>query len=421
MPESRDVVITGMGVVCPLGVGTDAYWAALEGGVSGIELLFDPPHPGLPYRYVSRIKNYDAKEYVQPRKTLKVMCEAIQAAYGAAAMAAAQGKIEKGTVEADRFGVVLGSEVLYGELDELKGVFSREEGNDESEIAHWSGKVFRELFPLWMLKYLPNMAACHISIAHDARGPNNSIVAGPTSSLSAVIEAAEIIRRGHADVMLAGGSGAISSLSCIPFRGYKQLSKWEGEPAGASRPFDARRSGFVPGEGAGLLLLEARESAERRGAPILARLAGMASCFEPRVGAAPLQGTAIKQSIERSLATAKMKPSDIGHVNAHGESSPVQDRLEAEAIRQTLGDVPVTAPKSFFGDLGGGAGAVEMIASVLALQHGRVPYTLNYEEPDPACPVNVVHGQPLAVSKSTALVLNQAPTGQAVAVVIARE
>jgi len=266
------------------------------------------------------------------------------------------------------------------------------------------------------------MAACHISIAHDARGPNNSICAGGVSSLLAVIEAANVIRRGHADVMLAGGSGAVSSFGCLPFRGWEQLSKWTGEPAGACRPFEARRSGIVLGEGAGVLLLEARELAERRGANILARVAGFSSCFEPPGDPyKPRGGAAVRRSIRESLSHAGMTGGDIDHVNAHGEGSIQEDRMEAEAIRETLGDKPVTALKSYFGDLGGGSGAVELIGSVLALMHGRVPPTLNYEEPDPACPVNVIHSGPHSLTKPAALALNQANTGQTVAVVVAKE
>src|SRR5262249_21629513 len=157
----------------------------------------------------------------------------------------------------------------------------------------------------------------------------------------------------------------------------------------ASRPFDARRAGIVPGEGAGVLLLEAREHAEKRGSNILARIAGYASRFEaPASLWSKRTGRAIGQSIAAALDAAKLQPADIGHVNAHGEGSIEQDRLEAQAIRAALGDVPVTALKSYFGDLAAGSGAVELIGSVLALVHGSLPPTLNYEQPDPACPVN---------------------------------
>jgi 3-oxoacyl-[acyl-carrier-protein] synthase II len=273
-----------------------------------------------------------------------------------------------------------------------------------------------------MLKYLPNMAACHISIAHDARGPNNSIVEGGASSLLAVAEATAAIERGHADAMLAGGSGSTVSFGCLPFRGWEQLTKWHGEPAGASRPFEARRSGLVPGEGSGMLLLEKREHAEKRGAPILARIAGYARGYEPPGDPWKKRtGQAIKNSIEAALKAAKMTSADVGHVNAHGDSSIENDRIEAQAIRATLGDVPVLALKSYFGDLGAGSGLVELIGSVLALRNDQLPATLNYEQPDPTCPVNVLREKVAPVGKPVAVVLNQSNTGQAAAVVIARD
>jgi 3-oxoacyl-[acyl-carrier-protein] synthase II len=253
----------------------------------------------------------------------------------------------------------------------------------------------------------------------DARGPNNSIVQGAASSLLAVIEAATVIERGLADAMLAGGSGTLVANSSLPFRGWEQLSQWNGPPEGASRPFDARRSGIVPGEGAATILLESREHAERRGAKLLARIAGFGRRFEPVRPGQPLAGAAIEQSLDAAMNGAGMQPADVGHVNAHGEGSVGFDAVEARAIHKVLGEVPVTAPKSYFGDLGAGSGAVELAASVLALMHGRVPPTLNYESPDPACPINVIHGAPLASDKP-AIVLNQSSTGQAAAVVLAR-
>lgn len=422
MTHARDVVITGLGVVCPLGVGADAYWQGLLAGQSGVERLPELPETDLPFRYVSRVKDFDAKQFVQPRKTIKVMCQAIQSAYAASVMAMQHSGLAKESVSPDRFGVVLGSEMLYGELDEVLSVYRHGSPLTAEPLEHWSEAAFKELYPLWMLKYLPNMAACHISIAQDARGPNNSIVSGGASSLLAVMEAASAIRRGHADAMLAGGSGAISGFSCLAFRGWEHLSKWRGPPAQASRPFDRQRSGIVPGEGAGMLLLESRELAERRGAAILGRLAGWASAFEPPGGhSLHRTGRAIVQVIERSLAASGLAPGEIGHVNAHGEGSIHQDRAEAQAIHQTLGDVPVTALKSYFGDLGAGSGAVELIGTVLALGQGRVPPTLNFDEPDPECPVNVVQKSPLMTTNPTALALNQSYTGQSAAVVVARE
>src|SRR5947207_1028183 len=367
-----------------------------------------------PFRYAARVKDFDAKQFVQPRRTIKVMCLEIQTAYAAASLAMEQGKLAKGAIDPERLGVVLGSEMLYGDIEEMTEVCRHCTADGEFRAERWGDYAFKDLFPLWMLKYLPNMAACHISIAHDARGPNNSIVEGGASSLLAIAEAAAAIQRGHADAMLAGGSGSIASFACVPFRGWTHLSKWDGEPAGASRPFDARRSGLVLGEGAGMLLLEAREHAEKRGAKILARIAGYATGFEPPGNPwFARTGKAIGQSIEAALADANLQPADIGHVNAHGESSIEQDRQEAKAIRETLGDVPVIALKSYFGDLSAGSGAVELIGSILALMHGKLPPTLNYEQPDPNCPVNVVREKSTPVGKPVAIALNQSNTGQA--------
>jgi 3-oxoacyl-[acyl-carrier-protein] synthase II len=418
MSSPREVVITGLGMVSPLGVGRDAFWQALETGQSGIDFLPEFVGTDLPFRFGSRIKGFDARQYVQPRKTIKVMCEEIQAAYAAAVLALQDAGLAKEAVDPDRLGVVLGSEMLFGEVEEVSDVYRHCVSDGQFDFERWGAYVFKDLYPLWMLKYLPNMAACHISIACDARGPNNSIVLGGASSLLAVGEATRVIQRGHADAMLAGGSGAQVSFNALPFRGWEQLSQWPGEPRGASRPFDARRSGVVPGEGSATFLLESRDHAQRRGAKMLARIAGFASRYEQPPPIDARAGLAIGQSIAAALADAGLSPGDVGHVNAHGEGSIAHDRNEAQAIRALLGDVPVTAPKSYFGDLGAGSGAIELAASVLALVHGRVPPTLNYETPDPACPVNVIHGSPLPVDQPTAVALNQSSTGQAAALVL---
>jgi 3-oxoacyl-[acyl-carrier-protein] synthase II len=420
MPQPRQVVITGLGVVSPLGIGRDAFWSALLAGTSGIDWQPETRGHDTPFRFAGRIRDFDAKQYVQPRKTIKVMCQEIQWAYAAAAMALEDAVLAKGSVEPERMGVVLGSEMLYGDLDEVVLAYRHCRGDDgQFDFSRWGEHAMKDLFPLWMLKFLPNMAACHISIACDARGPNNSIVEGGVSSLLAVIEAASVIERGAADVILTGGSGSYAEISCLPFRGWHHLSTWQGDPSEASRPFEAGRCGVVPGEGAAVLMLESRDHAERRGAKLLARVAGFASRFEaPGDPWHERSGRAIGQSIEAALASAGMKPSDVGHVNAHGEASINQDRIEATVIREALGDVPVTAPKGAFGDLGAGSGAVELAASVLALADGRVPPTQNYDRPASDCPVNVVHGEPLRTEKRSALALNQSSTGQAAAVVL---
>jgi 3-oxoacyl-[acyl-carrier-protein] synthase II len=422
MAKLRDVVVTGLGAVCPLGVGVVALWEGLLASRSGIDWIDPLRGTGLPFRFAGQVKDFDAKQYVQPRKTIKVMCQEIQTAFAAAAQAMESAGLRRGDYDPQRLGVVLGSEMLYGELPEMADVYRHCAVDGQFDASRWGEFAFKDLFPLWMLKYLPNMAACHISIAHDAQGPNNSIVAGGVSSLLAIAEAAAIIQRGHADAMLAGGSGSLASISSLPFRGWKHLSTWEGSPAEAIRPFEADRCGTVPGEGAGVLLLESREHAQRRGARPLVRVAGWASrCQSPATPWAERDGRALEQALAAALRSAEQTPSQIDHVNAHGDGSPIEDRVEAKAIHAVLGQTPVTALKSYFGDLGAGSGAVELIGSILALVHGQTPPTRNYERPDPACPVEVVRQAPRPVERPAVLAVNQSWTGQAAALVIVRE
>ncbi|HUE70207.1 MAG TPA: beta-ketoacyl-[acyl-carrier-protein] synthase family protein [Pirellulaceae bacterium] len=417
MPAPRDVVITGVGVVCPIGIGREPFWQALDEGISGIDLLPEFAGADLPFRSGGLIKTFDAKEYVQPRKTLKVMCPEIQAAFAASVLAMQDAGLAKGAVDPDRLGVVLGSEMLYGDLLEMSDAYRHSVAEGQFAAGDWATHAMRDLFPLWMLKYLPNMAACHIGIANDARGPNNSIIQGGVSSLLAMIEASYVLLRGHGDVMIAGGSGAAVSTSALTFRGWSHLSKSKGPPSQSPRPLDARRDGTVLGEGSACLVLETREHADRRGAKTLARVAGFASRFEQP----PIRGGAIGSAITAALRQANIAPGNVGHVNAHAGGSVELDAVEARAIRETLGNVPVTAPKSFFGDLGAGSGAVELIASVLALAEGRVPRTLNYEQADPRCPVNVVRGASLTSDKPAAVAINLSDRGHAVAMVLVRE
>ena len=418
MPQSREVVVTGLGAVCPLGVGREAVWASLSAGKSGVRPIPELTQANLPFRYAGLIEGFEPKEFVQPRKTLKVMSSEIQAAYSAAMMALQDAGLAKDAVAPERLGVVLGSEMLYGELPEVVEAYRQCMVNGEFHQELWAEAAMKNLFPLWMLKYLPNMAACHIGIACDARGPNNSVVEGGVSSLLAFLEASQAILRDHADVMICGGSGSTINLGALAFRGVHHLSKWTGPAEEAPRPFDARRDGTLPGEGTGMYILEAREHAEARGAKVLARLLGGSQLFEPDGPGKQRRGTAIAGVISRSLAQANLKAEDVGFVSASAGGSVARDAVEAQAIERILGRTPVTAIKSYMGDIGTGSGSVELVGSILALQNGCVPVTQNYSQPDKNCPVNVVHGQPLALEKRVVVALNQSHTGQAAAVVL---
>jgi 3-oxoacyl-[acyl-carrier-protein] synthase II len=238
-----------------------------------------------------------------------------------------------------------------------------------------------------MLKYLPNMLACHVAILQNAQGPNNSITEGDVGGLLALGEAARLLRRDLADYFLVGGADSkINPLSMVRQTLFNHLSCRNDAPEKASRPFDRRRDGVVVGEGAGVLALESLEHAQKRGATILAEVVGFGAAFDRGC-----KGPGVARAIRAALSQAQLTPDDIDHVNAQGLSSIRADIWEANGLREIFADraVPVWAVKSFMGNLGASSGVVELTASVLAMRQGVLPPTLNYEEPDPACPVSV--------------------------------
>lgn len=419
MSPGREVVITGLGVVSPIGVGQEAFWRSLAEGRSGVRRLTSwTPPADLPC-FGGEIADFDAKLYVRPRKSLKVMCRDIQLAVAAAEMAWTDAHLPPQPPEPERIGVVLGADMIQCEPEELAPAFwgCIEEGR--FEFRRWAERAMPEIFPLWMLKYLPNMPACHVGIIRDARGPTNTIVLGEVSSLSALGEAVRVIQRGEADLMLAGGASSRIHPVLYVRSPLWEVSRRADAPESACRPFDQDRDGLVNGEGAAVFVLESADHARARGAPVHARILAYAEAFEPRPDRGPITGQAVEKAILFALRRAGLSPSEVGHINAHGMSTRHDDRIEAQAIHRTLPDAPVVAPKSYFGYLGAGSGAVETAASVLALRHRLLPPTLNYHRPDPECPVHVAAETLRPLGQATAVKLSHAWTGQAAALVLA--
>lgn len=422
MSRESEVVVTGIGVVSPIGIGLEPFWSALCEGRSGVDRITSFDASALPVQIAAEVRNFDGKEFVRPRKSLKVMSRDMQFAVAAAGMAQQHAGLSPENVDPDRVGVVMGTDSIRTSVDEMALGYRRAVVNGEFHYDIWAGECIWDGYPLGMLKNLPNMPACHISIAQDARGPNNTIQQAEASSLLAISEAAGVIERGVADVMLAGASSSrLHPLDWIKSCLSEQLSPGGEDPRRASRPFDAMRDGLVRGEGAAVFILESRRHAQARGARILARILGRASACEPRLNGTPVSGDGLRRAMAWALDRAALTPADVGHVNAHGLSTVDGDAGEARAIRELLGDVPVTALKSYFGNLYAAAGAVEMAASVLSLEQGLVPPTLNYQRPDQACPIQVVQDGPLSGTRPTCLLVNQTTIGQAAALLIASD
>lgn len=421
MTKEREVVLTGLGVVSPIGIGAEAYWESILLGKSGVTHIDIFSGDDLPVPIGALVSDFEPKKMVKPRKSLKVMSRDIQLAYVAADLAYENAGLEIGQIAPERSGVVFGSDMIAADLDELRPAFAMVMEEGRVHFERWGDEAMAKMYPLWLLKYLPNMPACHIGIAKDARGPSNSITQGEASSLQAISEAYHIIKRGRADMMIAGGTASRVHPTMWAYGRSYGLSQRTDTPSEASRPFDAGRDGMVHGEGSAAFVLETREVAEARGAKILARIDSVANFCDATRPGTPANGNATRNVLKSLLEQSGIAADQIGHVNAEGLSTVEDDQLEASAIADVLGRVPVTAPKSYFGNLGSGTGAVELVATVLGLEKGLVPPTLNYTTPDPTCPVNVVHGEPLAQTSPYAIAINHLRSSRCVGLLLARE
>ena len=423
--QKREVVLTGLGILTPVGIDKDTFWNALLNGESGVRFLNIDTSDDSLRPMGSEVPEFHAKDYVKPRKNIKLMSRDIQLAFVSACLACQDaGIITEGdsrSVEPERLGVVFGSDLIGAEVDMLLGAFRAGITNEgRYDFARWGTDAMKEIFPLWMLKFLPNMPACQISIGLDAQGPSNSITLCRGSSLAAIIESVRTIERGSADVMIAGGCGNRVNQDFQTRAKSHQVAPRRDNPASLPRPFDAERCGNVLGEGSGAFILESREFAEARGATIYATVKGFAQMNEPTLHDTRPTGVAIQRAIRAALQHADVQPADIGLVNPDGLGTEHEDRIEAEAIRAVLGDVPVSATKGNFGDLGSGTGAVELAAALLAMQTGTIPPTRNHEKTAADCPINVVHGKPISLGSPAILKMNQTRMGRTFAAVLTK-
>jgi 3-oxoacyl-[acyl-carrier-protein] synthase II len=352
------------------------------------------------------------------------MCREIQMGVAAAQRALQDAGLSTGVIDADRAGVVFGCDYIMTRPDEFtEGIRACTDGGAFA-FDRWAETGMRKVDPLWLLKYLPNMPACHVAIYNDLRGPNNSITLREASANLAMAESYCTITRGGADMVLAGATGSrIHPLRTLHIVLQEEIACTEnGAPVGWSRPFDLNRCGSVLGEGAGAVVLEELESAQRRGAKILAEVIGYGSSTVHDASGLARRGRAMENSLRAALRSAHLTPSAVGHVHAHGLATRSSDAEEAQAIQRVFADrvdpVPVTTAKGHFGNLGAAGGLVELIASVLALQHNQLFPVLNFETPDPDCPIQVVRS--MGVPGDSFINVNVSPVGQASAVAIRR-
>ncbi|SIO04183.1 3-oxoacyl-[acyl-carrier-protein] synthase II [Singulisphaera sp. GP187] len=433
--SERRVVITGLGLVSPLGIGPEANWAALSEGRGAVHKLTAFPVENLPNDVGGEVPDFNPKtwpkKYALPdpehrkalTKSMKYMARDIQLAVAAAELAFIDAGLAEGAIDPTRIGVDLGAGLISTELDELAPAINHASQNGGAfDYRIWGRESIGQIPPIWLLKYLPNMLACHISILLDCQGPSNTITEAESASNLAIGEASRIIARGRADLMITGGADSkIHPLSLVRMSLLEQMSHWSGDPTGACRPFDVQRDGWVPGEGAGILVLEEREHALKRGARIHGEILGFGSgCDATPGGGLDPDGIGTEIALNAALRDAGLAPSEVGHVNAHGAASKISDLAEARAFHRVFGgaNVPVTALKGYMGNLVSGCGVVELISSLIGVNQGKIPQTLNCDELDPACVVDLIRGASRDTNNPIFVNTNLTRHGQAAALVV---
>lgn len=378
----RRVVVTGMGVITPLGLCVDEFWPALVAGVSGADRISAFDASAYPTQIAHEVKGFEATRYVDPKEARR-MSRVIHFAIAATREALHQARFEVDRDNGFQVGVILGTGI---------GSFSTVER--ECQVLFERGGM--KINPFFLPMMLPNMLSGQVARIFGAKGYNSAVATACASGAQAMGEALEAIRRGAAEVMITGGSEAsICEFALAAFCVMRALSTRNDEPKRASRPFDRDRDGFVPSEGCGVLVLESLDHALQRNAPILAEVVGYAStCDAYHVVAPEPSGEGAARVMQLALQDADLEPTDVHYINAHGTSTPLNDKMETLAIKRVFGEyayrVPISATKSMIGHLIGAAGPVEAVACIRTINDGIIHPTINYETPDPECDLDYV-------------------------------
>jgi 3-oxoacyl-[acyl-carrier-protein] synthase II len=425
----RRVAVSGLGVVAPNGVGKEEFWSGCLNGRSGVGPIRSFDASAHPVKIAAEVPDFDVASYVpnEQKKSLKIMGRAMRFAVAAATLAVRDSGLNLDRENPERVGVVMGTGMVPIDLPELAPALVA--ACDHNGVLHTKrlGETGRgALFPLWILKYLPNMVAAHISLALNAQGPNSTITTACTAGTQAVGEAFRLIARGDADIVLAGGADSrIDPLLILAYTALGALSTSHRPPAEVSRPFDGSRDGFVLGEGAGILVLEELERARKRGAVIYAEVLGLGSSFDAYAATKPdPEARGAARAINAALGEARIDAQDVDYINAHGTSTRLNDLMETVAVKRVFGDgaraLPLSSIKSMVGHLIGAAGAVEAAALALTLHAGVLPPTINLTHPDPQCDLDYVPNSAREMRVRTAVSTSFGFGGQNAALVMQR-
>jgi len=432
--NSARVVITGLGAITPLGLAVSDMWEGLCAGTCGIDKItaFDPV--GFSCKLAGQVPDYKIRNYVPKtyRKAVKLMSRDIELAVIAANEALIHsGLITKGidpenvNINPERMAINLGAGLISCDLVELAPAVAASITDGKFDIHKWGKEGLEMVTPLWLLKYLPNMLACHVGIIHDIQGPSNSITCAETSAHLAIAEAAQIIARGGSDIALAGGAEAkvnpiVMIRQCLLKRTTDQNND---EPASACRPFDADAEGSVFGEAAGVVILENLENAEGRGAKIYAEVVGTghSNSINPAYEHLEPDGKGIEIAIKKAMADAKIEPVDLDLIIPHGTGIPPDDLAEAKAIQAALGEAAaktaVWPTKSMLSNTGAACGALDVVAAVCAMADGKIPAAKNCDRKAAGCNLNITN-QPQEKRIRYALSCSYTYGGQTAAIVL---
>lgn len=392
----RRVVVTGIGCVTPVGNDVESMWQSLREARSGVGTITHFDASNFPTKFAAEVKDYDFTNYVADASRFAESGRNIRFAIGAASQAVGDSGLLDSKLNPARFGVYLGAGEGQQDFNLFMGMVAKAQNAGEVDLEAFTRYGMEVLNPQAEMEQEPNMPAGHLAALFNAQGPNLNCLTACAASSQAIGEATEIIRRGDADAMLSGGAHSmIHPFGLTGFNLLTALSTNNGDPTGASRPFDKNRDGFVLGEGAGMLILEELEHAKARGAQIYAEVAGYGSSADAyRITDIHPQGRGAITCVKMALADAKVNTDGIDYVNAHGTSTAVNDRVETLAVKggleQHAASTPVSSIKSMMGHLIAAAGSVEAITCLLSMRDGVLPPTINYETPDPECDLDYI-------------------------------